>query len=297
MRWESGRPEVAQPIDDIGGFFSQNGEKIDERISRHGGSLLTRLPQKVSNMETKYFLRINTPLSKPITDFFTKYEVSKALVMAHKGTVGENPHIHAVFILRKGCTRQCLAQRIKNYFGVTGNGSYSLKQWDGQNKGAGSYMFHEDNKIPELNINFTDGEIQEMIDHNAVVATRVQKVLKDPYRLTIRDIHHASDQGQYIDEYVIGMRYLYNLVKVCKRSYPGKHLFENRVETLKLMIHKSAKSELDSYHHLVSQSYSQSKPLASWVIQCPQEPAVPDAPLDDAPLGDVLLDDEELSVE
>lgn len=244
-------------------------------------------------METNYFLRINTPLPKPIVEFFTKYEVCKALVIAHKGDAGENPHLHAVFTLHRACTRQCLAQRIKNFFGLTGNGAYSLKQWDGKNKGAGSYMFHEDNKTPELNINFTDVEIQEMIDHNAVVRKRVQKHTKDPYLLTVRDIQKAVDDGHYVDDYVIGMKYLYNLVKVCNRAYPGKHLFENRVETLKLKIHKTERAELQAYHLLVSQSYSQSKALAPWVLQCPQEPADADVPLDDAPLGDVLLDDEQ----
>lgn len=273
--------------------FSQTGKKIDERKFVSRGESTSRLPPKESNMESNYFLRLNRPLNASLGDFFDKYPVRKCLVVEHKGDNLDNPHLHAVFILRSQCTRQCLAQRIKNFFGLTGNGAYSLKTWDGKNKGAGSYMFHEGAQKPDYNNGFTDDEIQEMIDHNAVVKQRVQKHTKDPYLLTVRDIQKAVDDGHYVDDYVIGMKYLYNLVKVCNRAYPGKHLFENRVETLKLKIHKTERAELQAYHLLVSQSYSQSKPLASWVIQCPQEPADADAPLDDVPLGDVLPDDEQ----
>lgn len=123
----------------------------------------------------KWFVRVSVPHE------FAKSEMSKVLawidlksilVATHVGDKDENPHFHAVIALTSELQKQSFDVRLKQIYGVKGNGQYSSKPWDGDD-GACSYLFHEANAQIIANRGYTDQDIERFTKLN----DDVQKVV------------------------------------------------------------------------------------------------------------------------
>lgn len=90
----------------------------------------------------------------------------------HVGDKSENPHFHAVVKLTSELQKQSFDYRVKKIYGVSGNGQYSSKPWDGTDAPC-SYLFHEETAEIFLNRGYSDSDIQRFKELNG----QVQKVI------------------------------------------------------------------------------------------------------------------------
>lgn len=82
------------------------------------------------------------------------------LVAAHKGSHGENQHIHFCIELTKTIQKQSFDVRVKKLFKlIGGNAEFSSKVWDLKPE-ACSYLFHEDDVVILLNKGYSDEDIE-----------------------------------------------------------------------------------------------------------------------------------------
>lgn len=101
-------------------------------------------------------------------------DVVSMLAAYHVGNTKENPHTHFVIELSSEPQKQSFAVRLKKLFGLEqGNRNYALDVWDGdRDKGAVSYLFHEDTPLSELflvNKGFTEAQISAASAANKAV--------------------------------------------------------------------------------------------------------------------------------
>lgn len=140
----------------------------------------------------KWFVRVTVPheFAKSMTTRMLEWiDLGSILVATHKGNKDENPHVHMVITLTSELQKQSFDARIKKLYGVSGNGQYSSKQWDGDD-GACSYLFHEADAEIICNRGYTEQDIERFKklndDVQKVVAvnkerashTHVEKVLE-----------------------------------------------------------------------------------------------------------------------
>ena len=94
----------------------------------------------------------------------------------HKGGKGENPHVHFIHTYEKLLQKQTYDLKIKQLFGVVGT-SYSTKVWDGEFKGAGSYLYHEEEEGKPAPVFATKGIEQIHIDAMREHAAEWRKII------------------------------------------------------------------------------------------------------------------------
>lgn len=104
-------------------------------------------------------------------------ETTLLLGVHHVGGKGENSHCHFVLSTAKDLQKQSFDVKLKKIFGVSGNGEYSSKPWDGvlDTEGAGTYLFHESIESPIL---IQKGISAEQLEKLKATAQLVNKVVE-----------------------------------------------------------------------------------------------------------------------
>lgn len=128
-------------------------------------------------VKTGVFLRVDKDYTTPedFKRFLLSDDYPKVLAMAHNGTNKENPHWHA--IIQTELSVDTFRKRVKKEFPkLSGIKSYNLTYWDGKLVGAGSYMFHEKQEEIFLNKGYSEEELKEMRQANALIRTESSKV-------------------------------------------------------------------------------------------------------------------------
>lgn len=133
------------------------------------------MPSVVKSLH--WFVRVNGT-QEFLAQKVSILSVETALILAvyHIGSKGENSHCHFVLTLPKELQKQSFDVKLKKVFGVTGNGEYSSKPWDGviDEEGAGSYLFHESIESPIL---IQKGISAEQVSKLKATALIVNKVV------------------------------------------------------------------------------------------------------------------------
>lgn len=147
-------------------------------LSTPSGKWKSGNPGRMEDNATQhFFLRLQRldGYLQLVQDFFLSTDYTRALVVPHEGGGKENPHWHIIFSTPTAFKISTIRKRLNKVFTKgKGNGHCSLKEWDGELVGAGSYCFHE-NTDPVIKNGFTDDEITKMREANQVIQEKMKK--------------------------------------------------------------------------------------------------------------------------
>lgn len=189
-----------------------------------------------------WFVRVDGEkefLRQKCEEFSQRIDVTTLWVGYHTGETKENPHIHACIELNYTPQKQTFALQIKKHFGVDGS-SYALEVWDNdREKGACSYLYHEE-----------DAEIfhRKGISDSQIVAAKaaneaVQKVVamnkeKAQHKLIGKtfDIFNVKSEA-YIKPSKSEILYqMYKFIRAGENYHPGDYLLKRYVEEVEFML-------------------------------------------------------------
>jgi len=123
---------------------------------------------------THWFIRVtgtHDALKTHITTMMGWIDTEKLVAAFHVGDKTEKEHIHIALVLSHELQKQSIDVRIKQLFGVKGQGQYSNKLWDKADECI-AYMFHE----KEAWI-ISKGYEQDELDKFKALNESVQKVV------------------------------------------------------------------------------------------------------------------------
>lgn len=155
----------------------------------------------------------------------------------HEGKNKENPHCHIVVEMSKETQKQSFALKLKTLFSITKKTQYALDVWDGvKEKGAVSYLFHEENAPVLVKKGFTDEEIRKAQD----IAVSVNKVVADAkekasHKLVEKAYEYMKDREW---NRVTCLAYMLRTIKEGENYHPGDYMLKRYVEEIEVrMIH------------------------------------------------------------
>lgn len=155
------------------------------------------------------------------------------LAAYHEGRSKENPHCHFVCEMVKETQKQSFALKVKNLFGITKKTQYALDVWDGEReKGAVSYLFHEEDACVLANKGFAEHEVQKAKD----IAKSVNKIVEDAkekasHKLVEKAFEYMKDKEW---NRVRCLAYMLKLIKKGENYHPGDYMLKRYVEEIEV---------------------------------------------------------------
>lgn len=198
----------------------------------------------------KWFFRVTCPHdhARMVSGKMLEWiDIAHVLVASHVGDKSENPHIHGVITLTSDLQKQSFDVRLKNLYGVKGNGQYSSKVWDGGD-GACSYLFHEEGAQIICNRGYTEQDISRFKklndDVQKVVAVNQSRASHRHVDKVIQKINESGRQWsrrEILEEFV--MR-----IKEGEMYEPGDFMLKRYIE--EIMIKQIVEeSQMTAYVH------------------------------------------------
>lgn len=202
------------------------------------------------NRSNKWFARVTVPnefAKAKISDMLRWPDLERLLVATHMGSRDENPHIHLVITLTSELQKQSFDVRLKKLYGVTGNGQYSSKQWDGDDA-ACSYLFHEETAEIICNRGYTESDIERYKKLNA----DVQKVVeinksRASHRHVDRIIEKMNQSGRTWSRRDILQEFVQR-IKDGEMYDPGDFMLKRYIEEI-MIKQLCTPGEMDAYVH------------------------------------------------
>lgn len=165
-----------------------------------------------SNM---WFYRVTVPHEFAVSQMvqiLSWIDLESILIVGHLGDKNENPHVHGVVKLSSNLQKQSFDLRLKQIYGVKGNGLYSSKSWDGSDS-ACSYLFHEKDAKIIANRGYSESDIDRFKKLNDDVQ-KVIAVNKDraSHRHVDKVIEKINESGKQwsrrdiLEEFVLRIR-------------------------------------------------------------------------------------------
>lgn len=203
----------------------------------------------------KWFFRVTVPheFAKSLVPRLMEWmDLDTLLIATHVGDKTENPHVHAVISLKTVLQKQSFDTRIKNIFGVKGNGQYSSKPWDGQD-GACSYLFHE----PTAQIIGNRGYTEADLDRFSKLNQDVQQVVSiNKERASNRHVDKVMDvignSGRKWDRREILQEFILR-IKAGEMYDPGDFMLKRYIEEIMI---KQTVTDRDMYDYVHDRFYS-----------------------------------------
>lgn len=155
------------------------------------------------------------------------------LAVYHEGKTKENPHCHFVCEVDKEIQKQSFALKVKAMFGITKKTQYALDVWDGQReKGAVSYLFHEEDAVVLANKGFAEHEVQKAKD----IAKSVNKIVEDAkekasHKLVEKAFEYMKDKEW---NRVSCLAYMLKVIKKGENYHPGDYMLKRYVEEIEV---------------------------------------------------------------
>jgi len=224
----------------------------------------------------KWFVRVDGEkefLRQKCLDMAKSSENATIHAVFHTGSKKENPHIHYIISREKHIQKQAFDNSVKKLFGVAGT-QYSTKPWDGEYKGAGSYLYHEEDEENPADVlvskGITEIHVTTMRDHakewRATVqekkakasVTLVQKALEYFGKTVEVDEDGNGKAEAYIRKPTTKhiWNYMMGLCRAGENYFPGETIM--RKYTVEVLM---AVGEDESWNTYVSDSYDRAFPI------------------------------------
>jgi len=163
-------------------------------------------------------------------------DVVSLLAAYHTGKKKENPHVHICVELNYTPQKQTFAVRLKDMFRIVQKTQYALELWDSdKEKGAPSYMYHEDDAIVLCTTGFTQAQLDAAQTANAAV----QKVVamnqeKSQHKLIERALEEFK--GHMRPERIDILEFMLTCIHKGENYHPGTFMLKRYVEEVELKL-------------------------------------------------------------
>lgn len=163
------------------------------------------------------------------------------LAAYHVGDEKENPHCHFVIQLTTSPQKQSFAARVKQLFKVEKRSQYALSIWDGdKEKGATSYLYHENDNCILVNKGFTEQEMLLARKANEAVQ-KVVAINKEKAQNKLVDkayAHFSKDLpgGRYSGYRVQILEFMLLAIHRGENYHPGNFILKKYVEEVELKL-------------------------------------------------------------
>jgi len=224
----------------------------------------------------KWFVRVDGEkefLRQKCLDMAQSSEYTTIHAVFHTGSKKENPHIHYIITRDKAIQKQAYDNTVKKLFGVAGT-QYSTKPWDGEYKGAGSYLYHEEDQDTPADVFVSKGieeiHVTTMRDHaKEWRATVEEKKAKASVTLVQKAISYFGTKVE-VDENGNGKadwharrpttkniwKYMMGLCRAGENYFPGETIM--RKYAIEVLI---AVGEEEAWDMFVQDSYDRAFPV------------------------------------
>jgi len=214
----------------------------------------------------KWFVRVDGEkefLRQKCLDMAKSSENATIHAVFHTGSKKENPHIHYILSRDKAIQKQAFDNSVKKLFGVAGT-QYSTKPWDGEYKGAGSYLYHEEDEETPADVfvskGITEIHVTTMREHAKEWRATVQeKKAKASVTLVQKAIAHFNvSDGTRVSLERIWV-FMMDKVRAGENYFPGENIM--RKYAIEVLIAIGDKSYWDQY---VQDSFARAFPTR-WI--------------------------------
>lgn len=172
-------------------------------------------------------------------DLFQAGELDAIFVIKHMGKNKDNPHYHIA--LTTSLTSQTLRARLKIYFGIKGNGAFSLKKWDGDPKFI-QYCLHECKTMEDVQANlmmntykfYTPSVLEQMLQNSADIQDNLRK--NTPKKIMIEIYNTLSPDRGYTNQCLFRAIMKYYIAR--GDWLPNKFQAERYINYLRVMINE-----------------------------------------------------------
>lgn len=153
------------------------------------------------------------------------------LAVFHRGEKKENPHAHFVITTFTIVQKQSFAIRMKTLFDITNRNQYAIEVWDTQkDKGAVSYMFHEEDAPILVKKNF----LEEDLVKAKTVCAEVQKVVaRNKEKASVRLVERALEEPG-LDTRLDILTWMLRQIKEGLAYHPGNYKLKQYVEEVEI---------------------------------------------------------------
>lgn len=203
----------------------------------------------------KWFFRVTVPheFAKSLVPRLMEWmDLDTLLIATHVGDKTENPHVHAVISLKTVLQKQSFDTRIKNIFGVKGNGQYSSKPWDGKD-GACSYLYHESTAQIIGNRGYTEADLDRFKklneDVQQVVSINKERASNRHVDKVLDKINNSGRQWnrrEILEEFILR-------IKAGEMYDPGDFMLKRYIEELMI---KQIVDDRQMYDYVHDRYYS-----------------------------------------
>jgi len=214
----------------------------------------------------KWFVRVDGEkefLRQKCLDMAKSSEYATIHAVFHTGSKKENPHIHYILSKDKAIQKQAFDNTVKKLFGVAGT-QYSTKPWDGEYKGAGSYLYHEEDEENPADVFISKGieelHITTMREYAKEWRVKVEeKKAKASVTLVQKAVEHFNkNDGTRVSLERI-WKFMMDLIRSGENYFPGENIL--RKYAIEVLIAVGDKSYWDQY---VEDSFARAFPTR-WI--------------------------------
>lgn len=224
----------------------------------------------------KWFVRVDGEkefLRQKCLDMAKSSEYATIHAVFHTGSKKENPHIHYILSKDKAIQKQAFDNMVKKHFGVAGT-QYSTKPWDGEYRGAGSYLYHEEDQENPADVfvskGITEIHVMTMREHAKEWRATVQeKKAKASVTLVQKAVEYFATKIEVEDD---GSRkidwqnrrpttqniwnYMMGLCRSEENYFPGENIMKKYVIEVLIKV-----GEEESWDRFVRDSYDRAFPI------------------------------------